>query len=101
MLVRRETELSIKDVRLINQEVLTFPVERSKRSRVRKRARYLGVHFSYQMSINAHCSHLGNKTGELFGKLARLTGSRWRLRYDTLSTIYRGVFIPVRSLRMG
>ena len=34
----------------------------------RKGVRYLGVYFGTQMSANAHCSHIGEEVGKLFGK---------------------------------
>ena len=42
-----------------------------------------------------HCKYLKSKVGSLFNKLSKLTRSQWDLKYKTLSTIYRGVFIPV------
>ena len=57
--------------------------------------RYLGVHFGTQMSVSAHCSHIGQKVGKLFGKLARLASSRWGLRHEALSRVYKGVFKPI------
>ena len=42
-----------------------------------------------------HCSHIGNKIGKIFGKLARVAGNRWGLRYGTLNTIYRGLSTPI------
>ena len=61
----------------------------------RKEVRYLGVYFGTQMSVSAHCSHIGQKVGKLFGKLARLASSRWGLRHGALSRVYKGVFKPI------
>ena len=47
------------------------------------------------MSVSAHCSHIGQKVGKLFGKLARLASSQWGLRHGALSTFYKGVFKPI------
>lgn len=57
--------------------------------------RYLGVHFGNQMSVSPHCSHIGNRTMKLFGKLARLASSQWKLQHKILSTLFRGVFTPI------
>ena len=42
-----------------------------------------------------HCSHIGKKVGKLFGKLARLSSSRWGLRHGALVAVYKGVFKPI------
>ena len=47
------------------------------------------------MSVSAHCSHIGQKVGKLFGKLARLASSRWGLRHGALSTFYKEIFKPI------
>ena len=47
------------------------------------------------MSVSAHCSHIGKKVGKLFGKLARLSSSRWGLRHGALVAVYKGVFKPI------
>lgn len=62
--------------------------------RFKESVRYLGVHFDREMGIGTHCQYLRAKTAKLFDRLRKLAGVGWGLRFKTLATVYRGVFVP-------
>lgn len=49
------------------------------------------------MKVRSHCVKLSSKVGLLFQKLGRLARAQLGLRYEALSTIYRGVFVPIMT----
>lgn len=57
--------------------------------------RYLGVHFDKELRVSTHCRYLRDKVGSLFNKFGRLARAEWGLRFHTLATFYRGVFLPI------
>lgn len=59
--------------------------------------RYLGIHFDRGLYVRSHVEKLKSRCDSKFNALARIARKDWGLRHKCLSTLYRGIFIPIMT----
>lgn len=63
--------------------------------RMKKEVKYLGVAFGPRLNVTPHINAITTKAKNTFHSLARIASKNWGLNYQTLSTLYKCIFIPV------
>lgn len=58
-------------------------------------AKYLGVKFGTRLNITPHIEYIVNKTKIIFNKLAHVARAHWGINQKSMSTLYKGIFIPI------
>ncbi|CAB0042280.1 unnamed protein product [Trichogramma brassicae] len=57
--------------------------------------KYLGVTIGTRCSVKEHIKRTSEKAGLLFEKMSIICRARWGVSFSNVSTLYKGVFVPI------
>lgn len=60
-----------------------------------KSIRYLGVYLDAGMKIKTHVDYVSSKCQKAFLNLSQIAKASWGLNHKTMTTLYKGLFIPI------
>lgn len=64
-------------------------------------ARVLGITLDHARSYIPHAKVIGESAANCFGKMSRVSTTRWGLRYRALRMLYRGTYVSVLTYAAG
>ncbi|KAK2577889.1 hypothetical protein KPH14_000689 [Odynerus spinipes] len=65
--------------------------------RMKDSIRYLGIHLDAKLRIDTHVENVTSGCGVMFNSLARVAKSNWGLGHKAMSTLYKGLFVPITT----